>query len=221
MKIATWNIDRVKSKKNLIPIIENIQKIDADILILTEYNKIVELPYFKYKIETYKLPEMPYNYKETERRVTIFSKFPIKQIFKTYDSLSSCCAEFETEIGDLIVYGTIVGIIGNNDKNFKSDLKNQIEDINKFSKLGNFCYCGDLNISFSDNYYFTNFGRESFIDCFQKNNLRNLTEKINENIDHIIVSEQFIRNLKFDITEWNQNMKLSDHKGICVKIENN
>ena len=80
MKIATWNIDRLKTKKNLIPVVENIQKIDADILILTEFNGIVELPYFKYKIETQKLPEKPYDYKETERRVCIFSKFPIKQI---------------------------------------------------------------------------------------------------------------------------------------------
>lgn len=220
MKIATWNIDRLKTKKNLIQVVENIQKIDADILILTEFNGIVELPYFKYTVETQKLPEKPYDYKETERRVCIFSKYPIKQIFETYDDLTSCCAEFETDYGNLIVYGTIVGIVGNTDKNFKSDLKKQIEDINKFSKLGNFCYCGDLNISFSDNYYFTNFGRENFRDCFNENNLKNLTENLSENIDHIIMTETFTNNLKFEITEWNENKELSDHKGICVKLQN-
>lgn len=221
MKIATWNIDRIKRKKDLIPIAENIQKIDADILILTEFNKILELPNYKYKIETLKISENQYNYKETERRVSIFSKYPIKKVFKTYDLMTSCCAEIETKFGNLIVYGTIVGIIGFVDKNFKTDLMKQTEDIESLSKLGNFCYIGDLNISFSDNYYFTHFGRKSFLDCFESNSLKIVTENLKENIDHIVLSENFANNFKFEISEWNIDKNLSDHKGICLKLSQN
>ena len=219
MKIATWNIERLKTKKNLIPVVENIRKIDADILILTEFNNIVELPFYEFKIETQKLPREPYDYKETERRVAIFSKFPIIKTLKTYDEMSSCCAEIQTNLGNLIVYGTIVGILGYSDKNFKTDLEKQTKDIKSLSKLGHFCYSGDLNTSFSDNYYFTHIAREKFIKCFQENDLINTTENLSENIDHIVVSEKFLSNFKFQISEWNINKEFSDHKGICIELK--
>ena len=219
MKIATWNIDRLQSKNNLISIAECIRKIDADILVLTEYNSILELPFYDYKITTEPLPESPYHYKETERRVAIFSKFPIKKRFKTYDSQTSCCVELETNFGNLIIYGTVVGIIGNTDPNFKTDLLKQTEDINTISKLGNFCYAGDLNISFSDNYYFTKFGREILVDCFKTNQLLNLTESLSENIDHIVLTESFANRFICEISERNGDKKLSDHKGVCLNLK--
>ena len=218
MKIATWNIDRLKIKKKLNYVVENIKKIDADIIILTEFNNLVQLPFYKYKFETEKLPKEPYNYAETERRVAIFSKFPIKRTFKTYDDLTTCCAEIETNFGNLIIYGTIVGIIGFSDKNFKSDLEKQIEDIKNIAKLGNFCYVGDLNTSFSDKYYFTHFACENFLKCFLENDLENITENLQNNIDHFVVSKNFLKNLNFEISEWNQDLLLSDHKGICVEL---
>ena len=36
MKIATWNVERLKKKKYLPEIISEIEKINADILVLTE-----------------------------------------------------------------------------------------------------------------------------------------------------------------------------------------
>lgn len=219
MKIATWNIDRFKSLSKSSGIIQNLKEIDADILILTEYNKLLHLSYYQYKVETNKILDNQYNYKDTERRVAIFSKFPIIQIFKTYDNKTSCCAEFETDFGNLIVYGTIVGIVGNSDKNFKSDLIKQTEDIESLSKLGSICYAGDLNISFSDNYYFTQFGREKFLESFRNNRLTNLTGNLKENIDHIIISEDFIKNLNHEISEWNPSKNLSDHKGVLLELK--
>ena len=62
MKIATWNIERLKDLKNLIPVVENIQKINADILVLTEFDNLVELPFYEFKTETLKLPKKPYGY---------------------------------------------------------------------------------------------------------------------------------------------------------------
>ena len=220
MKIATWNIERLKDLKNLIPVVENIQKINADILVLTEFDNLVELPFYEFKTETLKLPKKPYGYRETERRVAIFSKFPIIKTFKTYDEMTSCCAEIQTNFGNLIVYGTIVGILGYSDKNFKTDLEKQTKDINLLSKLGNFCYSGDLNITFSDSYYFTYFGREKFTECFNENNLINTTENLKENVDHIVISEKFLHNFKIQFSEWNIDKKFSDHKGICIELKN-
>jgi len=218
MKIATWNSDRLKSTKNISAIGKSIEVIDAAILILTECDTTLKLPMYNYKIETQKLPEKLYNYKETARRVCTFSKFPIIRIVTTYDEMTSCCAEFETPYGNLIVYGTVVGIIGNTDKNFKIDLLKQLEDLHLISKLGHFCYGGDLNISFFDNYYFTNFGRINFRESFKNNKLKILTEFIPENIDHIVLSEDFIKNCTYKASEWNTDKKLSDHKGICIEL---
>lgn len=218
MKIATWNIERLKKKQNLTGVVQQIEKINADILILTEFNKLVELPFYSFGLETQVLPQMPYHYAATERRVAIFSKFPIIQVFETYDSQTSCCAELNTPLGRLIVYGTIVGIKGNTDKNFNTDLENQINDINKWVALGNFCYSGDLNMSFFDNYYFTKKGRERFITCFEANNLINTTKDLPENIDHIIISERFANLRNLNISEWNTDKTLSDHKGVCIDL---
>ena len=45
MKIATWNLECLNHKKNLTHILEAIKNVDADILILTEYDEKVELDY--------------------------------------------------------------------------------------------------------------------------------------------------------------------------------
>jgi len=221
MKIATWNIDRLKDKKKLIPISDQILEINADILILTEANKLIDLSIYKFQTETQILPIEPFNYKSEERRVTIFSKYPILRTFATYDDLTSCCAEIQTDFGNIMIYGTIVGITGKNDKNFNLDLDNQISDINRLSPLGNFCFAGDLNISFSDSYYFTKNGRTKFNICFTANKLQNLTESISENVDHIVVSKNFIKDLYIQLSEWNLDKSLSDHKGVCVEMLEN
>lgn len=218
MKIATWNVERLKPKKVLNLILDEIKSIDADILILTEYDQLLDLTDYQYKIETEQLPSDSFDYAETERRVAIFSKYPILKTFETYDPLTSCCVEIETTKGNLIVYGTIVGILGNRDANYPEEIEMQIEDIQRFTQKGKFCFAGDLNMSFSDNYYFTQKGRESFLRCFKENNLINLTEKVNENIDHIVVSQSFINKSEVNIYEWNTDKSLSDHKGICVEF---
>ena len=44
---------------------------------------------------------------------------------------------------------------------------------------------------------------------------------LKENIDHIVLSENFANNFKFEISEWNIDKNLSDHKGICLKLIQN
>ena len=129
--------------------------------------------------------------------------------------------ELKTEHGNLIVYGTIIGIFGNSNKNFNADLSRQISDCRELSRNKNFCLIGDYNISFADNYYFTNNGRNDLNNLFRDCNLNLLTRDKAACIDHIAISEDFIANMDTEIGEWNLNKKLSDHKGIYVELKNN
>lgn len=217
MKIATWNIERLKKKKFLAEILVEIEKLNADILILTETDKQVSPSYFPYKIETKPLILINKKAISTENRVSIFSKYPILEVFKTYDNFTTCCAEIETPFGNLLVYGTIVGIFGNRNQNFIPDLKSQMNDLKKISEKS-ICFAGDLNCTFSDSYYFTNEGRNLFNENFKILNLKNITSEILENIDHLVISENFIKNFKIETSEFNSDKKLSDHKGIVAEF---
>jgi hypothetical protein len=50
----------------------------------------------------------------------------------------------------------------------------------------------DFNISFGDNYYFTKEGRDKLNTTFSDLGLLNLTENIENNIDHIVVSQGLV-----------------------------
>ena len=218
MKIATWNIERPKKTGIRVPkIIEHLKNVDPDILILTETNTAVHLGeeynYFHSEIlhESF--------YKEGERRTSIYSKYPLVANYTTFRADTSICTKLQTPFGDLAVYGTVIGINGNRRKNFDEDLVKQLEDFERISVDGNFCIGGDLNISFGDNYYFTVDGRKKLNEAFKKLKMTNLTAGIPENIDHIIISDEFIKGKSIKLSEWNRDKKLSDHIGVCVTIE--
>ena len=222
MRIATWNIERLKHKTDIVQINSTIAGQKADILVLTETDNQVDSANYQFCIETPKLTEIrPDFYLESENRITIYTNYEIIRQYETYDKYTSLCVALETELGPLIVYGTIIGIYGNRNKNFNTDLALQIIDYRKLSKGKNFCLIGDYNTSFADNYYFTNNGRNELNNLFRECNLNLLTGNIPECIDHIAISESFITNLETDIGEWNSDKKLSDHKGIYVELKNN
>lgn len=220
MKIATWNIERLKHKSKHSEMLAMINEIDADILVLTETDSRLQPSVFKSRIDTPKLPETePINYKDTENRVSIFTKYFIVNQFETFDKYTSVCLELKTEFGNLRVYGTIIGIYGNRNKNFKIDLKKQIEDIDKLASGHNFCLIGDYNISFSDNYYYTTWGKEELNLSFDKNGLELVSRERKNCIDHIALSKTFIGDKEIEVSEWNEDKKLSDHKGILINIK--
>lgn len=217
MKIATWNVERLKKKKYLREILSEIEKINANVLILTETDSQILPENYPYKIETKPLVLVNPLAKSTENRVSIFSKFPIVETFETYDNFTSCSAEIETPFGKLVIYGTIVGVLGNRNEQFIPDLKNQMNDLQKLSEK-KICFIGDLNCTFLDNYYFTNEGRTLFDKNFKALNLKNITAEIPENIDHIVISGKFVERFKIELSEFNLDKKLSDHKGIIAEF---
>jgi endonuclease/exonuclease/phosphatase family metal-dependent hydrolase len=228
MKIATWNLERLKHKKNLIHIVDAIKDINADILVLTEYDEQVKLD-FLYPEATDFIQEDSFGeklnieYKSTERRVKIFSRYEILHKIETFNKYTSVCVELKTPKGNLIVYGTIIGILGNRHKNFNEDLAAQIEDFKRFGFKANFCVAGDFNISFSDNHYFTHHGRDALNEVFKELDMEIPTASLKGNIDHIAISNAFLQNQTPLPKLWNEKTTkaippLSDHMGVWVEV---
>ena len=231
MRIATWNVERLKHKNKLDLIHEACDAVEADILVLTETDERVEPEYpcccrttSLKGVETpilYRGEKAFVRYEDTENRVSIFTKYQCLKEYVTFDSYKALCVELATEFGDLLVYGTIMGIFGNREASFQPDLEKQMEDIRRLTAEGrNICVIGDYNLSFIDNYYHTTLGRETVQGCFGRSGITILTSEISQCIDHIAVSDSFMFGHRVTgINEWNCDKSLSDHRGIVVQID--
>ena len=226
MKIATWNVERLKHKKSLDEIITMSNNVNADILVLTEYDENIKLDYPYHDctptpeplyFEGYDKPEI---YKPSEHRVFVYTKYKIIHKHKTFNEYTALCLELETEKGNILVYGTIMGIAARR-LPYKEDIKEQINDFCKFNNAGyNLCICGDYNCSFSDDYYYLSKEcRQRIRDTFSKCDIKLVTEDQSECIDHIAISDKFIGESIPQIKEWNNDKRLSDHKGISVQFD--
>ena len=216
MKIATWNIERLKHRKKLDRIVEVLNEVDADILVLTEADERVKLPQYEWMLLSDTTRDDSFGY--GEHRSIIYSKYGISVPVSLWSNCRSMCEAITTPYGELMIYSTIIGTYGNRRASFKTELEEQIFDFDLLVKDGPLCIAGDLNISFSDNYYYTKHGRDELNACFERNNLVNLTAELPEAIDHIVVSKSFVKDRSVKLTEWNLDKSLSDHKGVCVEI---
>lgn len=217
MKILTWNLQRPKYKNQLI--LDKLQEFDADIIVLTETSSFINLGenYNSHSTENlFKGYDGITDYRNEENRTTIWTKYKIVKQHKTYDNFTSVCAEIKTPFGLLNVYGTIIGVFGGKDERFKSDLKSQLLDFDKLT--GNICIAGDFNVQLSGYAYPSHTARNSLHQIFDKLNLKSLTSMIPLNVEHIIVSNEFVNNRTIDIETWNEEKTLSDHVGICITL---
>ncbi len=218
MKILTWNFERLQKKRNET-ILKIIESHHADILILTETSSKINPGKSYQSIETETL-EGDYDgiaYKLGENRTTIWTKYPIKRQMETFDKHTTVCAQLETESWQLTVYGTIIGVFGGKGDRFISDFEKQIKDFEKLE--GNICIAGDFNIMLSGFAYPSHQARNQLNDIIQKLDLNCPTSKLENNVGHILLSNNFINNRKMELSIWNQDKKLSDHIGICLSIE--
>ncbi|MCW3105716.1 MAG: endonuclease/exonuclease/phosphatase family protein [Segetibacter sp.] len=136
MKIATWNIARPsKSSNKVASIINQLREVNADILILTETIDSLQLG------DDYKCfhssPSLEPYFKEGERRVSIYSKYEVVDTLSTFNNKKSICISLATELGELAVYGTIMGTTGNRDKDFMTDVQAQINDFQQICQTHN------------------------------------------------------------------------------------
>jgi exonuclease III len=224
MKIATWNLERPSiSSKDNGQVLDTLRNIDADILILTETNSCIhpgeEYSDFSTADLFGSVSKKGEPYQQGERRVTVWSKYREEVLEQTSNSHSGVVVGLSTPFGKLNVYGTVIGVYGSRDSDFNPDLEAQIADWQKLSALGSLCVAGDFNISFADGYYYTKLGRQKIDDCFKELKIDLLTRAIPENIDHIAISDSFLKDVVCKTEEWNVDKRLSDHKGICLTLE--
>jgi exonuclease III len=220
MKIATWNLERLKKRKKQL-IIDKLIEIDADILILTETDSSIQLDnYFCVSTELLPLGFDNTNYKVGENRVSILTKYKTTSRHETYDSYTTVCSDIETPWGTLTVYGSIIGAFGNRQPRFDKDLYGQLADLERLSANGQICFAGDLNTTFSGRVWPSKKARQTLIDSFEKYKLSNTTASIQDTVDHIVLSASFIENRQPEIKTWNQDKKISDHVGHLLTLLN-
>jgi exonuclease III len=224
MKIINFNIERLLILSKLKPIIQLIKSYDADIIVLTETNsKLIDLGknYFAQHSKPLSRNQDNVNfYREGENRVSIYSKYPIKSRIQTIDEFTSLAIEIETDFGELIVYGTIIGIFGySGDKDrFVKDFSEQQSDFNRIFANKNVCFVGDLNISLSGWIYPSREYRQKLNTLIEEFDMDTSTGNLEDNIDHILISKKFIKKREVQIEPFNVDKKLSDHIGICLTV---
>jgi endonuclease/exonuclease/phosphatase family metal-dependent hydrolase len=148
MKIATWNIERLRHKNMLSEINAICAQIAADIFVLIEPDLQIDLGY-KHCLSTLSLNDAHNYYKASERRVSIYTSYDFVRNHATFDEHAAICAELKTPDGNLLVYGTIIGIYDNRNQNFMEDLSRQAYDITRLAAdYKNLCVIGDFNCSF-------------------------------------------------------------------------
>jgi len=219
MKILTWNVERLKHSKKSI--LDKIEEFKADIIVLTETSSELTLN-ANYNSKSTKSLNATFDnvtYKLGENRTTIWTKYRILKSHKTFDNFTSVWSEIETEFGILNVYGTIIGVFGGKGTRFETDLNGQLNDFENFDKTASNCIIGDLNIYFSGYAYPSHKAKNTLNQTFERLEMENFTSEIEENVDHIIISKEFVKNKIIQIETWNLDKKLSDHKGICITIK--
>jgi len=231
MIIATLNIDWAKSQNKKTKIENILNAINADILIITEGIDL-NLPIYSFIYKTHPIPidkffegveysklvknNLPY-------RVSIYSTYECTRSFAVSDSKTSICKEFNTAIGPLTIYATIIGTLNKRQPYAGNEIQNCINDCLAISKqTEQFCLAGDLNTSFLEN-------EETFEIPGIKSRMRLLklcedckldltTKDIKLTIDHILLSKSLQEKFLFNAQPFVEKKVLSDHQGILVDI---
>jgi hypothetical protein len=106
---------------------------------------------------------------------------------------------------------------------FRKDLDGQQKDVENINKRVNLCYSGDFNMSFSSDYYKEGYPKteaQKMNRFFKENNLINKTKENNNCVIHIVLSENFIKDLKVKSKMMQIEKNISDHNLVILEIEN-
>lgn len=228
IKIATLNIDWARKKKSS-GTAEFLNQFDFDFLILTEAIDL-DLQNFPYKYLCSPIPENTVyenlNYSEYLNgekafRTVLYSKIPYLKKYAVTDDKTNLALEFETELGKIVFYCTIIGTWFNRKPFVDIELQNTIRDCRKIkAENKNIFIVGDFNTSFrkgEERFSISSSTTETLKSLFKELNLINSTSEIEENIDHIIIPKGFSENTECRIFV-DKNV-VSDHKGVFISVE--
>lgn len=236
MKIAVINIDWFKKPKVLKQvIIDEVNKLDLDFLIV---NENIESFNFNLNYNQYHSEAIPiiaefqhlnygvYLKGETPVRTSIFSKYKSIKRITTQDKYTSICHQFLIDEIEFAIYGTIIGTWGIKYQkdigqlelsNFKTDAENILKE------NPNLFIVGDFNTSFIEKelrQLSTINTRLELLNFTNQLKIHRATEKIENCIDHIFISENMYQKTNFNTSSFLDNDILKDnpHKGVLVEI---
>ena len=222
-KIATWNVERPKKEtEKTALVIEKIKDVNADILVLTESAFSISLT----ELYPFSVHSLAYERTPEEHWVSIFSKWEITKQIETFDNFRTACAVVETPFGKVIVFGTIIpyhqagvsgvryGCLGYKQWEYhEKDLHQQAKEWGRILEQEGLpiLVMGDFNQSrYNNQGYGTEKVRQILSDYLSQLDLTCITEcdlssflhidpikhKVRNNIDHICISNTFIRKVK-------------------------
>ena len=235
MRISIYNIDWAKKYNNrshIKKIEEILLQTNSNIIIVTESVDSLVLTNYNYVYKTHSIPSnsdyeginyAKYLNGEIAIRVAIYSKYECIHSFPVIDATTSICKKFNTEMGSITIYATIIGTRFNKKPYAENELNNCIADCIEISNLtSDLCIIGDLNTSFinTELYHEIKYinSRQALVNLCEKCGIDLTTKGIPENIDHILLSSEIAAKHKIEIAVFIEKNELSDHKGILIDI---
>ncbi|PPK93944.1 uncharacterized protein DUF2132 [Nonlabens xylanidelens] len=219
MKILSWNVNRhdgdLEHQSNATRK-ELILEHDADIVILTNTRLKFHLGDSYKRIYTTEMPQRHDGiaYKAGENRVAIFTKFSFKNKVKTYDDYSSVCQMLETPLGNLNVYGTIIGA---QKDLFESDFVEQKDDLERIQ--GAICYVGDFNMSFVEPFLPSEDKVKDMNSFIEEQKMAVLTADFENLKNHVAVSKSFLKGNTTQVELFEVPKEISEEEIIVVEIK--
>ena len=114
VRIATWNLDHASNGKRPIELqIEQILRINPDILVLTESCQEVDLAMHGFRRFSCAKNE----YGKFCSEILIGPRVRLETQLNTFDETTAVCIQVETPVGEMIVYGTIITYHGDQGPN--------------------------------------------------------------------------------------------------------
>lgn len=195
---------------------ELILEHDADVVILTHTNLNFQLDGIYKRIATQEMPlrHDGIDYKEGENRVSIYTKYPLKNKVKTYDDHNSICQMLDTPLGNLNIYGTVIGA---NKELFESDLLEQKDDLERIQ--GAICYVGDYQMSFVKP-YLPNEEKVMDMQAFaDSQKMAILTADFEKLLSHVMISKSFLKGNTTKLDLFEVPSHISNKEIIVVEIK--
>jgi hypothetical protein len=241
MRIATWNLERPKQNghsKNLRRI-EKIREINADLWVLTETHSAIALDGYACMAS----PSQPGYHAEGESFAAIWSRWPIRRAVPTFDPYFAVCAEVDSPVGPMIVFGTIITYANDPGPNGKArrweEHRKSIESHaadwrNLRDQFPNhlFCAAGDFNQSRDGSGWYEDAeSLKKLSAALERSSLQCVTEidmrakgllKSRASIDHICLSQSLAKQV-FSVGAWEgtsqDGFKMSDHNGVLIEVD--
>jgi len=242
-RIATWNLDRpvIRRKSRTNERLAELQRHDADVWILTETDRELELP--GYTMVATRRPDHP-GYADREAYAAVHSRWPMRPVELTaFDPCFGVCALIESPFGPLLVHGSIItyhndGVADGKAKPWERHRESVREHGKAWRELRSrfpnhhLIVGGDFNQALADAGRYRDKQATALLRAaFDGTNLRCLTDDdftmppvrlSRHSIDHIAVSETLLAKSTPNVHVWEgvtpAGVSLSDHNGVVVSL---